>query len=105
VAEAALIHAIGRCLAGGLALSAEWRGRCRAGLAIEKANDRGPVVLRDEGDQRLRQPSLVSQVDAVGDVLLEDSCGMLWVELIVDVVAAGLILDEGQRVGQLADIV
>ena len=39
---------------------------------VEVAHDRRPVVLRDVGDERLRQACLVGEVDAVDDVLLED---------------------------------
>ena len=66
---------------------------------------RRPVVLRDERDQRLRQLRLVGDVDAVGDVGLEDLGRRLRVELVVDVVAAGLVLDERERVRELADVV
>ena len=47
----------------------------------------------------------VGDVDPVGDVLLEDLGRDLGVELVVDVLAAGLVLDERERVRQLADVV
>ena len=48
---------------------------------------------------------LVGEVDAVGDVLLEDLGAHLGIELVVDVLAAGLVLDERERVRELADVV
>ena len=63
------------------------------------------MVLRDERDERLGQPRAVGQVDPVGDVLLEDLGRDLGLELVVDVLAAGLVLDERQRVRELADVV
>ena len=72
---------------------------------VEVAHDRRPVVLRDERDERLRQAGLVGEVDAVDHVLLEDLGADLRVELVVDVVATGLVLDERERVRELADVV
>ena len=71
---------------------------------VEVAHDRGPVVLRDERDERLGEARLVGKVDAVDDVLLEDPRTHLGVELIVDVVAAGLVLDERERIRQLPHV-
>ena len=68
---------------------------------VEVAHDRRPVVLRDVGDERLGQLGLVGEVDAVGDVLLEDLGADLGLELVVDVLAAGLVLDE-RRAGSRA---
>ena len=86
--------------------STDRAGPCQLlGPGVEVAHDRRPVVLRDERDQRLRQPRLVGQVDAVDHVLLEDPGADLRVELVVDVVAAGLVLDERERVRELADVV
>ena len=79
------------------------RGPLRPG--VEVAHDRGPVVLRDERNERLGKLALVGDVDPVGDVLLEDLGGDLGVQLVVDVLAAGLVLDERERVRQLADVV
>jgi len=75
------------------------------GPGEEVAHDRGAVMLRDEGDQGLGQPGPVGEVDAVGDVLLEHAGADLGVELVMDVVAAGLVLDERERVRELADVV
>ena len=91
-----------RALVDGVAAAAPAR-LLRPG--VEVAHDRRPVVLRDVGDQRLRQLRLVGQVDAVDDVLLEDPGADLRVELVVDVLAAGLVLDERERVRELADVV
>ena len=73
--------------------------------SVEVAHDRRPVVLRDVRDQCLRQARPVSQVDAVHHVLLEDPGAHFGLELVVDVLASGLVLDERQRVGELADVV
>src|SRR5579862_5587736 len=83
----------------------ERRGGLFPGLRGEVAHDRGPVVLRDEGDDRLRQARPVGDIDPVRDVLLEDLGRRLGIELVVDVLAAGLVLDERGRVRQLADVV
>ena len=80
-------------------------GRALAGPREEVAHDRRPVVLRDERDERLRKPGLVGDVDAVGHVLLEDLGGDLGRERVVDVLATGLVLDERERVRELADVV
>src|SRR6476659_4767656 len=75
------------------------------GPGKEVAHDRGPVVLWDERDQRLGPARLVGEVDAVDHVLLEDAGTDLRVALVVDVVAASLVLDERERVRELADVV
>ena len=53
----------------------------------------------------LGRPGLVGDVDARGDVALEQLGGRLRVELVVDVLAARLVLDERDRVRELADVV
>ena len=51
------------------------------------------------------QLRLVRDVDPVGRVLLEHLGRHLGIELVVDVLAAGLVLDERERVRELADVV
>ena len=63
------------------------------------------MVLRDVGDDGLGQLGAVRRIDTVGDMLLEDLRADLGLELIVDVLAPGLVLDERKRVGELADVV
>ena len=72
---------------------------------VEVGHHRRPVVLRDERDERLGQARLVGDVDALGDVALEQLRRRLGVEHVVDVVAARLVLDERDRVRELADVV
>ena len=74
-------------------------------LGVEEADHRRPVVLRNEGDDRLGQACLIGDVDAVGNVGLEELGRLLRGQLIVQVLTAGLVLDEPDRVGQLADVV
>ena len=105
MAVAPLVDAVGRLLAVGRRQAAVRRGRLLTRLGVEVADERRPVVLRDERDERLGQARPVGDVDPVGDVALEDLGRRLRVELVVDVVAAGLVLDVRERVGQLADVV
>ena len=105
VAVARLVHRLGRLVALGGALPAERRGGELPSPSVEVADERGPVMLRDERDERLGQVRPVGNVDPVRHVALEDLGGRLRIELVVDVVAAGLVLDERQRVGQLPHIV
>ena len=105
VPEAGLVDGVGRLLALRRGQPAVRLGCEFARLRVEVADQGRPVVLRDERDDRLREPGPVGDVDPVGDVRLEDLGRRLRVELVVDVVAAGLVLDERQRVGQLPDIV
>ena len=81
------------------------RRRLLPRLGVEVAHQCRAVVLRDERDQGLGQPRPVGDVDAVGDVRLEDLGRHLRRQLVVDVLAAGLVLDERQRVVELADVV
>ena len=74
-------------------------------LAVEVAHHARAVVLRDEADDLDRQPVLVAEVDPVADVAGDDPRAGLGRQVVVDVVRAGLVLDEGQRVLHLADVV
>ena len=80
----------------------------RSGLAclgVEEADHRRSVVLWDEGDERLGQASLIRDIDAVGDVGLEHLGRLFRGQLVVQVLAARLVLDETDRVRELADVV
>jgi len=105
VAEAALIDGIRCGLSGRGRLAAVGLRRGVARLPVYVAQDRRSVVLRDELDQRLGQPRLAAQVNPVGDVLSQDRGRVLRGELLVDVVAACLVLDERHGVAELADVV
>ena len=72
---------------------------------MEVAHHARAVVLRDEADDLDRQPVLVAEVDPVADVARDDPRARLGRQVVVDVVGAGLVLDEGQRVLHLADVV
>ncbi len=75
------------------------------GLAVEVAHHRRPVVLRDESRDLGRQVVLLGQLHAVANVGGDDPGAGLGAQLVVDVRPTGLVLDEGQRVLHLADVV
>ena len=104
MAEAAGIDAVGRQRAfGRLHAAVSGRGLL-ARLRIEVAHERGAMVLRDERDERLRQLGPIGDIDAVGDMRLQDLRRHLGRQLVVDVLTA-LVLDEPKRIVQLADVV
>ncbi len=105
VAEPSLVERVGRGPARGRVETAERGGRLLPRLGPEVGDPGRAVVLGNEGDERLGQLRPVGDVDPVGHVRLEDLGAHVGVELVVDVARAGLVLDEGAGVGQLADVV
>ena len=74
-------------------------------LPVEVAHHAGPVVLRDEADDRHRQAVLVTEIDPILDVGGDDPRARLRVEVVVDVAGARLVLHECQWILHLADVV
>ena len=62
-------------------------------------------MLRDEANDRHRQPMLVPQVDPILDVRRDDPRARLRVEVVVNIPRARLVLDEGEWILHFADVV